>query len=153
MTDGKVVAGRPRIFLVEDHAVFRAGVRAELFDGVEDAEVEVFAQPAVDDGNRARPFQRLPAEVACDFLEGPLGGAEADADERRAGGAQRWTIWRSGTDLFHVIECEDYAALLAYLNEQPANAAWQARMAELLDVVHDYSCDGAAAALPVVWEL
>jgi DNA-binding NarL/FixJ family response regulator len=28
-------AGRPRIFLVEDHAVFRAGVRAELGDAVE----------------------------------------------------------------------------------------------------------------------
>jgi DNA-binding NarL/FixJ family response regulator len=27
--------GRPRIFLVEDHAVFRAGVRAELGDAVE----------------------------------------------------------------------------------------------------------------------
>jgi DNA-binding NarL/FixJ family response regulator len=31
MTSG----GRPRIFLVEDHAVFRAGVRAELGDAVE----------------------------------------------------------------------------------------------------------------------
>jgi DNA-binding NarL/FixJ family response regulator len=29
------VGGRPRIFLVEDHAVFRAGVRAELGDAVE----------------------------------------------------------------------------------------------------------------------
>ena len=28
-------AGRPRIFLVEDHAVFRAGVRAELGDAVD----------------------------------------------------------------------------------------------------------------------
>jgi DNA-binding NarL/FixJ family response regulator len=28
-------AGRPRIFLVEDHAMFRAGVRAELGDAVE----------------------------------------------------------------------------------------------------------------------
>jgi L-rhamnose mutarotase len=26
-------------------------------------------------------------------------------------------------------------------------------MAELLEVVHDYSAEGAAAALPVVWEL
>jgi len=32
-------------------------------------------------------------------------------------------------------------------------AAHRAVPAELLDVVHDYSCDGAAAALPVVWEL
>jgi L-rhamnose mutarotase len=75
------------------------------------------------------------------------------AEAIRAGGAQRWTIWRSGTDLFHVIECEDYAALLAHLNALPVNIAWQARMAELLDVVHDYSPNGAVAALPVVWEL
>jgi L-rhamnose mutarotase len=71
----------------------------------------------------------------------------------RAGGAKSWTIWRSGTDLFHVIECEDYAALLARLDALPVNRAWQARMAELLDVAHDYSADGAAAALPVVWQL
>ena len=30
-----IEGGRPRIFLVEDHAVFRAGVRAELGDAVE----------------------------------------------------------------------------------------------------------------------
>ena len=71
----------------------------------------------------------------------------------RAGGAESWAIWRSGTDLFHVIECDDYAALLAYMNAQPVNTAWQARMAELLDVIHDYSAVGAAAALPVVWAL
>jgi DNA-binding NarL/FixJ family response regulator len=36
-TGGEVPAprGRPRIFLVEDHAVFRAGVKAELGDAVE----------------------------------------------------------------------------------------------------------------------
>ncbi|MFJ2374461.1 L-rhamnose mutarotase [Streptomyces sp. NPDC087769] len=71
----------------------------------------------------------------------------------RAAGATSWTIWRSGTDLFHVIECEDYAALLAELERLPVNVAWQARMDELLDVSHDYSADGAAAGLPVAWEL
>ncbi|GAB7028641.1 L-rhamnose mutarotase [Streptomyces sp. NPDC021749] len=71
----------------------------------------------------------------------------------RTAGATSWTIWRSGTDLFHVLECEDYAALLAELEQLPVNIAWQARMAELLDVVHDYSADGATAGLPVVWEL
>ncbi|MCX5164710.1 L-rhamnose mutarotase [Streptomyces sp. NBC_00264] len=71
----------------------------------------------------------------------------------RAAGATSWTIWRSGTDLFHVIDCDDYAALLAELERLPVNVAWQARMAELLDVSHDYSADGAAAGLPVAWEL
>lgn len=71
----------------------------------------------------------------------------------RAAGATSWTIWRSGTDLFHVLECEDYARLLAELDQLPVNVAWQARMAQLLHVVHDYSSKGADAGLPVVWEL
>lgn len=71
----------------------------------------------------------------------------------RAAGVQSWTIWRSGTDLFHVIDCADYAAALAYLDSHPVNAAWQARMAELLETMHDYSAGGGAAILPVVWQL
>ncbi|WP_406089592.1 L-rhamnose mutarotase [Streptomyces sp. NBC_01013] len=71
----------------------------------------------------------------------------------RGAGATSWTIWRSGTDLFHVIECDDYTRLLAELEQLPVNVAWQARMDELLDVAHDYSSDGAEAGLPVAWEL
>ncbi|WP_055564998.1 MULTISPECIES: L-rhamnose mutarotase [Streptomyces] len=71
----------------------------------------------------------------------------------RAAGASSWTIWRSGTDLFHLLECEDYGRMLAELEKLPVNIAWQARMAELLDVVHDYSAEGSQAGLPVVWEL
>jgi L-rhamnose mutarotase len=74
-------------------------------------------------------------------------------DAIRAAGAASWTIWRRGMDLFHVLECEDYGRLLAELEKLPVNVAWQARMAELLDVVHDYSAEGADAGLPVVWEL
>jgi L-rhamnose mutarotase len=69
----------------------------------------------------------------------------------RAAGARRWTIWRSGLELFHLIECDDYARLLAELADLPVNVAWQARMAELLDVAHDYGADDAG--LPVAWEL
>jgi L-rhamnose mutarotase len=75
------------------------------------------------------------------------------SDAIRAAGASSWTIWRSGLDLFHVIDCDDYAALLDALAGLPVNVAWQARMAELLDVTHDYSADGARAGLPVVWQL
>ncbi len=74
-------------------------------------------------------------------------------DAIRAAGATSWTIWRSGTDLFHVIDCEDYPALIATLAANPVNTAWQARMAELLDTPHDYSAAGGDAALPVVWQL
>lgn len=71
----------------------------------------------------------------------------------RAAGVSSWTIWRSGTELFHLLECEDYGRVLAELEQLPVNIAWQARMAELLDVVHDYSAEGSAAGLPAVWEL
>ncbi|MFE9677025.1 L-rhamnose mutarotase [Streptomyces sp. NPDC006259] len=71
----------------------------------------------------------------------------------RAAGVSRWTIWRSGTDLFHLLEADDYPAMIAELEKLPVNAAWQARMTGLLEVVHDYSADGADACLPVVWEL
>jgi L-rhamnose mutarotase len=74
-------------------------------------------------------------------------------DAIRAGGASAWTIYRSGQDLFHVIDCDDYDALIAHVGAQPVNTTWQARMADLLEVVHDYSTGGADAALPVVWQL
>ncbi|GHB57553.1 hypothetical protein GCM10010377_55760 [Streptomyces viridiviolaceus] len=71
----------------------------------------------------------------------------------RNAGATSWTIWRSGTDLFHLIECEDYTQLIGRLEHLPVNVAWQARMADLLDVVHDYSSDGATAGMTPVWSL
>jgi L-rhamnose mutarotase len=75
-------------------------------------------------------------------------------DAIRAGGCTAWTIWRSGTDLFHVIDCDDYAALLAHLGQLPVNVAWQRRMADLLEVAHDYTAgEGTSSALPIVWQL
>lgn len=71
----------------------------------------------------------------------------------RAAGATSWTIWRSGLDLFHVLECDDYAALLAALEPSEVNQSWQQQMAVLQAVPHDYSDVGAEAGLPVVWEL
>ena len=41
-------------------------------------------------------------------------------------GIRDWTIWRSGTDLFHLVECDDYAAAMAALADDPANLRWQA---------------------------
>ncbi|MFJ9949393.1 L-rhamnose mutarotase [Kitasatospora sp. NPDC091207] len=71
----------------------------------------------------------------------------------RAAGVTSWTIWRSGRELFHLLECEDYGRLLGELERLPVNVAWQARMGELLDVAHDYTEDGAGAGLAAVWEL
>ena len=85
-----------------------------------------------------RAHQEVPAELT---------------DAIRAAGVTAWTIWRSGTELFHVIDCASDPALLAELENLPVNVAWQARMAELLDVAHDYSVAGAGSGLPVVWQL
>lgn len=71
----------------------------------------------------------------------------------RRAGASRWTVWRSGLDIFQLIECQDYGQLLAELRDLPANVAWQARMAALQDVTHDYSTEGDQAEMPVVWDL
>jgi L-rhamnose mutarotase len=73
-------------------------------------------------------------------------------DERlRAAGVVGWTIWRSGRDLFHLVEVEDYAAMRHALADDPVNVAWQAQMAELLEVSDDYSGDDRG--LPRVWTL
>jgi L-rhamnose mutarotase len=69
----------------------------------------------------------------------------------RAAGVQAWTIWRSGRDLFHVIDCDDYERTLAELRNLPVNLRWQADMSRLLEVSHDYG--DAAAGLPIIWEL
>jgi L-rhamnose mutarotase len=69
----------------------------------------------------------------------------------RDAGVRSWRIWRSGRDLFHVVECEDYARMRGQLRDHPANIPWQARMAELLEVSDDYS--GAQPDVKQVWEL
>ncbi|PRX96276.1 L-rhamnose mutarotase [Allonocardiopsis opalescens] len=78
--------------------------------------------------------------------------AELTAAMARAG-ARDWTVWRSGLDVFQLIECDDYPRLLAQLAEDPVNITWQRRMAELQEVTHDYSAAGADKGLPQVWRL
>jgi L-rhamnose mutarotase len=69
----------------------------------------------------------------------------------RAAGVHTWRIWRSGRDLFHLVEVEDYAHMRSFLEEHPANIPWQARMAELLEVQDDYS--GVEPSVNLVWAL
>ena len=69
----------------------------------------------------------------------------------REAGVHSWRIWRSGRELFHLVEVDDYPAMRAHLAEHPANIPWQARMAELLEVEDDYS--GAQPDVRLVWEL
>ncbi|MFF1831898.1 L-rhamnose mutarotase [Paenarthrobacter sp. NPDC058040] len=66
-------------------------------------------------------------------------------------GVRNWRIWRSGQDLFHVVDVDDYQAMRRALTDHPANVPWQARMAELLEVQDDYS--GNDSGIGKVWEL
>ncbi|WP_426997705.1 L-rhamnose mutarotase [Pseudarthrobacter sp. N5] len=76
--------------------------------------------------------------------------AELDAALREAG-VSAWSIWRSGRELFHLVEVQDYRAMRRQVVEHPANIPWQARMAGLLDVEDDYSGDDSG--IPLVWSL
>ncbi|MGI3779162.1 MAG: L-rhamnose mutarotase [Janthinobacterium lividum] len=69
----------------------------------------------------------------------------------RAAGVTGWTIWRSGQDLFHLIEVDDHRAMRRALADDPVNLAWQATMSELLEVEDDYSGDDTG--LDRVWSL
>lgn len=68
-----------------------------------------------------------------------------DSALRRAG-VKSWRIWRSGQDLFHWVEVEDLAVMQASLATEPADQAWQPRIALLLEAE-------SAGELPLVWEL
>ncbi|MGY4979453.1 L-rhamnose mutarotase [Streptomyces sp. 900105755] len=114
---------------------------------------------------RVAPHTRVRADRVPGYEAAHREVPAEPTDAIRAAGATSWTSrrWGSpraseaerggGTDLFHVLDCADYDRLLAALEKLPVNVAWQAGMAELLDVVHDYSEAGSQAGLPVVWEL
>jgi L-rhamnose mutarotase len=70
----------------------------------------------------------------------------------RAAGFRKWLIFRDGLDLFHVIECDDYDRGIAALAQLPVNARWQAEMAPMMEVAHDYSGAGDDR-LPVIFRL
>lgn len=67
-------------------------------------------------------------------------------------GVTKWLIFRDGLDLFHYIECEDYDRAIAELALDPVNERWQAEMAPMMEVAHDYSGE-SNDRLPVIFEL
>jgi L-rhamnose mutarotase len=70
----------------------------------------------------------------------------------RLHGVTSWRIYRKDRDLFHTVECVDYKVLLDAIEQHPVNVAWQTKMAELLEVSHDYS-NPTANTLNLVWQL
>ncbi|MDT0542620.1 MULTISPECIES: L-rhamnose mutarotase [Streptomyces] len=91
-------------------------------------------------------YEEVHATVPADLLEA-LGRA----------GITNWRIWRSGRHLFHLVDCEDFAAAMAALDQDPVNHRWQAFIGDYVD--HFETTGGTPAgpsvdmALGQVWEL
>ena len=60
----------------------------------------------------------------------------------RKAGITRDVIFRDGLDLFHYIECDDYDHAIAELAKSPLNQRWEAEMAPMTAVAHDFSGQG-----------
>ncbi|HLZ94296.1 MAG TPA: L-rhamnose mutarotase [Candidatus Dormibacteraeota bacterium] len=67
-------------------------------------------------------------------------------------GITKYFIFRDGLDLFHYIECDDYDRAIAELAKDPVNIRWQAEMAPMMAVAHDYSGQ-SSDRLPLIFEL
>ncbi len=70
----------------------------------------------------------------------------------RRAGITNYVIFRDGLDLFHYIECSDYDRAIADLAEDPINVKWQAEMAPMMAVAHDYS-GRSSDRLPLIFDL
>lgn len=69
-------------------------------------------------------------------------------------GIHDWSIWRSGVDLFHLVDCDDWIAANEALTTDPANAAWQADIGRFVDHFVQVSGPGPAGqVLPHVYSL
>jgi L-rhamnose mutarotase len=70
----------------------------------------------------------------------------------RRAGITEYLIFRDGLDLFHYIECDDYDRAIEDLAVDPVNIRWQAEMAPMMAVAHDYS-GKSSDRLPLIFEL
>jgi len=70
----------------------------------------------------------------------------------RGVGITKYEIFRDDLELFHYIECEDYDRAIATLARDPNNIKWQAEMAPMMAVAHDYT-GSSRDRMPVIFEL
>ena len=63
-------------------------------------------------------------------------------DEIRRSGITKYVIFRAGLDLFHYIECEDYDRAMAEIAKDPTSMRWEAEIATMMAVTHDFSGAG-----------
>ncbi|NEN05395.1 L-rhamnose mutarotase [Diaminobutyricibacter tongyongensis] len=68
-------------------------------------------------------------------------------------GIHDWTIWRSGRNLFHLVECDDFDAAMAALQDDPANQRWQGFINDHVDHFEQLGDGWDGMVLPEVWQL
>ena len=71
-------------------------------------------------------------------------------EAQRRVGIRDWWIWRSGPDLFHLVDCDDIAAAFAQLEHDPANRRWQAFIGDYVDHLER---PRGEPMLPLVWRM
>jgi len=57
----------------------------------------------------------------------------AQSRAMRAAGVISWRIWRSGVDLFHLVEVENFDKMKEILADDAVDHAWQQQIRELLE--------------------
>jgi L-rhamnose mutarotase len=65
-------------------------------------------------------------------------------------GITNWHIWRSGLNLFHVVEADDLHASFARLDTDPVNQRWQEFINQIVD---HFEAPNGEQILPLVWSL
>lgn len=68
-------------------------------------------------------------------------------------GIRDWAIWRSGRDLFHLVETPDFAAALDALADDPRDQRWQRHMAGYVAHFLPEGMPLTRAQLRLVWTL
>jgi L-rhamnose mutarotase len=73
-------------------------------------------------------------------------------DAIRHAGIRRYLIFRDGLDLFHFIECDDYDRAMAEIAKDPTSMRWEAEIATMMAVTHDFSGE-SSDRMRKIWEL
>jgi len=71
----------------------------------------------------------------------------------RAAGINDWSIWRSGRDLFHLVECDDFEAAVAQLRDDPVDQRWQQHMSQFVEGFAQNPEGVAGQSLRHVWTM
>lgn len=78
---------------------------------------------------------------------------DALSDLFGAAGIHDWTIWRSGRDLFHLVECDDFAEAMRVVGVSPTNDAWQADIGRFVAGFHGPDGEDGFVPIEKVWAL